>query len=245
MLATPRCELDAATVRDAVKGMGTDDAMLRDVLCTRSGTDIGLMKKAYAVLYEDRTALKDVQDDTSGNCKKLFTKILDTYRPDGKWEEKDESETYAEQLYDAGANKMGTDEDAFIEILGGLNRDYVEKIQDAYEKKYEKKLDKVIESEFGWINEKDTKNALRVLATPLPEYLADRLHSSMAGMGTDEDRLSRLLVSFRDCGLKEAADFYYAKYGGDKKQTLHDRVKSETSGDYQKVCLAIVTNFAT
>lgn len=67
-------------------------------------------------------------------------------------------------------------------------------------------------------------------------YYSDLLESSMAGMGTDEDKLARLVVRVRRNNLlpvvKEA---YLKKYG----KSLEKRIDGECSGDFKKLLKAL------
>lgn len=55
---------DAHLVEKAVKGMGTDEEALSDVICTRSPTELQMMQKAWAL---DKTMVHRIKSECSGN----------------------------------------------------------------------------------------------------------------------------------------------------------------------------------
>ena len=58
----------------------------------------------------------------------------------------------------------------------------------------------------------------------------------MKGMGTDDDTLVRLLVSRSEFDLPEIKREFKILY----KKSLYDWVKSELSGDYEKLFLTLI-----
>jgi len=66
-------------------------------------------------------------------------------------------------------------------------------------------------------------------------YFAERIHESVAGMGTKDDDLIFLIVSRADVDLESVKTEYLRMYG----KSLVEHVKGDTSGDYQKMLLAL------
>ena len=65
------------------------------------------------------------------------------------------------------------------------------------------------------------------------ELFSDKLYLSMKGAGTDEDSLSRILVSRFELDMSDIRNIYKTKYNSN----LKDDIISDTSGPYQKLCL--------
>ena len=59
-------DYDCFQLRKAVKGLGTDEDALIEILATRSSNVIEEIKKRYSEMYPGRTLIKDVEGDTSG-----------------------------------------------------------------------------------------------------------------------------------------------------------------------------------
>ncbi|XP_058300209.1 annexin A13 isoform X3 [Hylobates moloch] len=109
-------EYTARQLQKAMKGLGTDESVLIEVLCTRTNKEIIAIKEAYQRLF-DRSLESDVKGDTSGNLKKILVSLLQANRNEGDDMDKDLAGQDAKDLYDAGEGRWGTDELAFNEVL--------------------------------------------------------------------------------------------------------------------------------
>lgn len=228
-LVLDRGQYDANLLRKAIKGAGTDEELLSEILCTRYPWEIAAARAQYQNLF-GRDLLADVEDDTSGDLQKLYNLLITSSRESSGNVDED-----VEALYKAGEGKFGTNEGVFIRILGGNSRAYVEQLYFAYAQKYGSALDAVIKSEFsGHISK-----ALRALCTPLDIYFADKFHKAMAGAGTDDEALVRLICTQKERALKAAAK----RYLRDHQKSLKAAVIDETSGDYKKILVAVIDNF--
>jgi hypothetical protein len=64
-------EFDAWCLRRAMKGAGTDECALIEILCTRSNADIKRIKAAYKEEY-GRDLEADINSETSGHFKRVL-----------------------------------------------------------------------------------------------------------------------------------------------------------------------------
>lgn len=69
-------EYFATRIREAVKGIGTNEKILNRIIVTRNEIDIKIIKEYYRLLYQ-RDMLKDIKDDTSGNYRNLLVALID------------------------------------------------------------------------------------------------------------------------------------------------------------------------
>ena len=126
----------------------------------------------------------------------------------------------------------GKDENALIDIaINNTNAQRV-KLRDDYKAKFGRDLlddfKKNFKSDFL-----DTVTG--VFKTPA-EYDADLLYTAMKGIGSDKDVITEVLC-FRDQKrINEIKAKFQEKYGKD----LVAEIKSETSGDYQKIVLQLL-----
>ncbi|KAL4671113.1 hypothetical protein H8959_003822, partial [Pygathrix nigripes] len=86
-------------LQKAMKGLGTDESVLIEVLCTRTNKEIIAIKEAYQRLF-DRSLESDVKGDTSGNLKKILVSLLQANRNEGDDVDKDLAGQDAKDLYD-------------------------------------------------------------------------------------------------------------------------------------------------
>ncbi|KAJ0606041.1 putative annexin [Helianthus annuus] len=68
------------------------------------------------------------------------------------------------------------------------------------------------------------------------KYFAKVLHKSMAGLGTDDTTLIRVIVTRTEIDMQYIKAEYHKKY----KKSLNDAVHSETSGHYQTFLLSLL-----
>ena len=126
----------------------------------------------------------------------------------------------------------GKDENALIDIVINNTNAQRVKLRDDYKAKFGRDLlddfKKNFKSDFL-----DTVTG--VFKTPA-EYDADLLYTAMKGIGSDKDVITEVLC-FRDQKrINEIKAKFQEKYGKD----LVAEIKSETSGDYQKIVLQLL-----
>jgi len=231
-LLTPSDTYDSHLVRKAIQGIGTNEKLLTEVICTRSPEELGRIAKRYESEFQ-KDMVKDIKSDTSGLYQRTLLACFGDGRKGGVNKDKVAKDVVA--LYNAGEKKWGTDEDTFINLIAGQPRAHVEAVALEYGMKYGKHFNSVLSSEMSG----DLKYALQVLSTPLPIYWADQFNLAMKGVGTDDTKLIRTLVTTHSRNLRAVTVQYLQSY----KTSLKQAFTSETSGDYKKTLLAICDHF--
>jgi annexin A7/11 len=231
-LLTEKTKLDAETLKYAIKGWGTDDDCLIDLVCCRTPEEIKAMSDVYQRDFKS-DAIKDIEKDVSGDYGRLLTTLLTTDR--SKMPPKEQIPQDVKALYDAGEGKIGTDEKVFIRILGTCPRAYAEDLNEEYAKVYGKKLELAIAGETSF----NFKKALIALVQPLHEYYAEQLYTSMKGLGTSDRRLIRIIVTQKDSRLRAINKYFLDKYN----KTLKFWIDEDTSGSYRVLAKTVVALF--
>lgn len=153
----------------------------------------------------------------------------------------------------AGEKKLGTDEEEFVRIL--CSRSYVQ-LRATFEEYYKISgidIEKSIKKETSG----DLEDALLAIGNLFELYIsigflnngflvksirnrvgffAERLRESMKGIGTKDKDLIRILVTRSEIDLGSIRQEYKRMY----KRELADDLKSELSGDYEDIVLALV-----
>ncbi|CAF4219276.1 unnamed protein product, partial [Didymodactylos carnosus] len=101
-------ELDCFELRQAVKGIGTDEETLIEILASRSNARLKAINDMYP-----KTLEKDVSSDTSGSFRRLLVALLQGRRPETIEVNIEQAKQDAQTLVDAGEQKFGTDESRF------------------------------------------------------------------------------------------------------------------------------------
>lgn len=104
-----------------MKGFGTDEDAIIQVLCHRSNDQIQQIKRDFKTSY-GKDLVEDIKSETSGRFEEVLVALL-TPR----------IEYYALELQRAMAGG-GTDEDALIEILCSLNNYEIQTIKNEYQR---------------------------------------------------------------------------------------------------------------
>lgn len=230
-LMTPPIEYDATQLRNAIKGAGTDEKVLIEILATRSAQQIKDIIKAYKEEY-DHDLEEDVTGDTSGHFKRMMVVLLQASRQQGVDESKVNSD--AEALFAAGEKKFGTDEETFITILGNRSAAHLRRVFAEYMKLSGFEIEETIKRETSGSLE-DMLLAVVKSARSIPAYFAESLYNSMKGSGTDDNTLIRIMVSRSEVDMLEIRAQYRKLFA----KSLHTSIQQDTSGDYRKALLIL------
>lgn len=232
-LMMPTDEYCAKQLHKAMKGAGTDENVLVEILCSRPYDEIQKIAAAYETKY-NTTLEKDVQGDTSGPFQRLLVMALQGVRDNYAFDP-EKAREQAEILYNAGEGKVGTDENAFVEILGHAGQHQAYLIFQEYKKISGKTIEQAMKSEMSGELLEGLLSMVKTVHNR-PAYFAERLEVAMKGLGTDDDALIRIIVSRCEIDLANIK-FEYERING---RTLLSAVKGETSGDYRRALLALI-----
>ncbi|XP_049621738.1 annexin A13 [Suncus etruscus] len=233
LLDLPR-EYDARQLQKAMKGLGTDESVLIEILCTRTNKEIVAIKEAYQRLF-NKSLESDVKDDTSGNLRKILVSLLEANRDKEDDVDKDLADRDAKDLYDAGEGRWGTDELAFNEVLAKRSYKQLRATFQAYQMLVGKDIEESIKEETSGHLQAAYLTLVRC-AQDCEGYFADCLYEAMKGAGTDEKTLIHIIVTRAEVDLQGIKAKFQEKY----KKPLVDMVRSDTSGDFQKLLLALL-----
>uniref|UniRef100_A0A1A8RB43 Annexin n=1 Tax=Nothobranchius pienaari TaxID=704102 RepID=A0A1A8RB43_9TELE len=230
LLKTP-AQYDAQQLKQAMKGLGTDEDTLIEILASRNNKQILELKKAYKEDYK-KDLEEDIRSDTSGDFRNALMALCKAGRTEGVNEQLIDSD--ARSLYEAGEGRKGTDASVFIEILTTRSAAHLRKVFDRYSKYSKVDMAKAIDLEMKG----DIENCLTAIvkcAGSRPAYFAERLYLAMKGKGTRKHILTRIMVSRSEIDMKRIKDEYKKTYG----KTLYQDILDDTKGDYETILLAL------
>ena len=229
-------EFDSEQCYKAIKGLGTDEDTLIEILATRPNWMIKKIKDVYNNTYK-KDLEKDVIGDTSGTLQKLFVSILQCNRSDNKTPDIDKAKEMAIDLFkgDKEKNKIGLDEDKIVKYFGLLSPCELMHLAREFHREYGKSLINVIEDEFGGDLRKLIKTIFYANICP-SEYFATRVKESVKGLGTEEKILNRVVITRNEVDMDVIKEYYKILYS----KNLVDDVKDDTSGNYQKLLVALI-----
>ncbi|XP_018546431.1 annexin A5b isoform X2 [Lates calcarifer] len=230
-LMTPPIAYDVTLLRNAIKGAGTDEKVLVEILASRTPQQVKDIIAGYRQEY-DADLEEDVCGDTSGHFKRLLVILLQANRQQGIQEGMIESD--AQALFKAGEQKFGTDEQSFVTILGNRSAEHLKKVFDAYMKLSGYEMEESISRETSG-GLRDLLLAVVKCARSVPAYFAETLYYSMKGAGTDDNTLIRVMVSRSEVDMLDIRAAFRRMFAC----SLHSVIKGDTSGDYRKALLLL------
>lgn len=135
---------DVHLLYDAMRGPGTKEVYLNDVLLGRSNADMQAIKSAYQRTF--RKSLEDaVKGELSMKTERHFLIVLGAHRAeDSAPVNPQQVEDDVMQLYNATEGKVGTDEIMVCSILSTRNDNQIRAIAHTYKHKFNRDLEKVI-----------------------------------------------------------------------------------------------------
>ena len=229
-------EYDAYCLNGAMKGLGTREGVLNEIIGSRTPQELQAIKQVYAANYGEMLD-KAVESETSGSYQKLLLALLQGQRRFGVQPDMAGCQQDAAALYQAGEGKWGTDEATFTRIFSTRSPEELALINQYYKQSAGKGLLGAIDAEFSG-DEKDLLNTV-VRANVYPHgFYAKNIYDSVKGAGTNDSKLIRNVCARHAVDLPYIKQAYQTDYGTDM---LTD-IQSDTSGHYRQVLSALVAN---
>ncbi|KAA0709609.1 Annexin A6 67 kDa calelectrin [Triplophysa tibetana] len=232
-LMRPSAYHDAKELKDAIKGAGTDEKCLIEILASRTNEQIHDLVAAYKDAY-GRDLEEDVVGDTSGHFKKMLVVLLQGTREEDDVVSEDLVEQDAQELYDAGEAQWGTDESKFIMLLGNQSVTHLQLVFDEYQKIAERSIEDSIKSELSGDFERLMLAVVQCIRSK-SMFFAQRLYKSMKGLGTADNTLIRIMVSRCEIDMLDIRECFRLRY----EKSLYNMIQDDTSGEYKRTLLKL------
>ncbi|XP_035233569.1 annexin-B12-like isoform X2 [Stegodyphus dumicola] len=232
-LMTPLNDYLASELHRAMSGIGTDEDVLIEILCTRTNQEIWAVNEAYKRLY-GKSVESDIKSDTSGHFQRLLVSACTGARSEAP-PDPVKAKQHAQALYQAGVGQWGTDESVFNSILVAESFQQLAHTFYEYHQLSGHSVAKAIEKEMSG----DLKKGMLAIVQSVenrPFYFAEKLYKAMKGLGTDDRTLIRVVVSRCEIDMVQIKAEYERNYG----KPLADAIADDTSGDYRRVLVALV-----
>ncbi|XP_055845783.1 annexin B11 isoform X1 [Episyrphus balteatus] len=219
---------------DAMKGIGTDEDVLVEILCTLSNMEIHTIKNQYLRMYGAHLE-SELKSETSGNFKRLLVSLCTASRDESGHVDPEGAQNDARELLKAGELRVGTDESTFNMILCQRNYHQLRLIFQEYMNMTGHTLEKAIKNEFSG-DIQDGLLAIYKCVTNKAEYFASRLYKSMAGLGTNDKQLIRVIITRCEIDMQDIKAAFEGLYG----KSLKSWIKGDTSGHYKHALYALI-----
>ncbi|XP_032517783.1 annexin B10 isoform X1 [Danaus plexippus] len=238
-LMLPPAEYLCKELNHCMEGMGTDESVLVEILCTRTKPEIAEIVQAYERLY-NRPLAEHMCSETSGDFRRLLTLIVTSHAQGARDEETGvdpaRAAEAAQQLYEAGEAKWGTDEEIFNKILAHESFAQLQLVFEEYKNIAGRTIEQAIKAEVDG-ELKDALSAIVECVENAAAWFARRLRDATQGAGTEDKTLVRVIVSRAELDLQTIKAEYERLYD---KTLESDVAQGETSGDYKRALLALL-----
>ena len=227
-------EYDADLLYKAMKGIGSDKDIITEVLCFRNPERINQIKEKFQEKY-GKDLVAEIKSETSGDYQKIVLKLLEGDRTQDGKADVEKCSGIADELYKAGEGKIGTDESIFIKYFTSLSPNELLIVCKEYHKKYKKNMLDVIENEFNGNEKKLLTVMLYALFSP-SEFFAKQIMESIKGVGTDDVKLIRSVITRYSIDMKKVKKYFKKMYN----KELLDEVKDDVNGSYGRILEALI-----
>jgi annexin A7/11 len=229
---------DCYNLMEAMKGAGTKEVILDDILVGRSNADITAIKEKYQQLFR-RTLENDLKADLSAGTEQMYMMIAAARRAEDSHPVIPQEIEQAVTELQAGMGGFASKNVAQVcQILTSKNDAQIKATAAAYEQRFRKSMDSVIKSAFSGHME-DALRLLLARAINRAEAEAVRLEDAMAGLGTKDNLLVQRVV--RCHWDQQFMNAVSAEFKRVVKKDLVKRIEGETRGDYERLMVACVT----
>ncbi|XP_062586976.1 annexin A7-like [Saccostrea cucullata] len=147
LMMTP-VEYDASELKRAMKGVGTDEDAMIEILASRNNAQIRAINETYKKLFKN-TLEKDIESDTSGHFKRLMVSLASAGRMEDQQVDLGKAEQDAKRLHEAGEKKLGTDESVFNSLLVSQSFPQLRAVFEKYKALSGKDIEQSIKSEMS------------------------------------------------------------------------------------------------
>ncbi|XP_066506727.1 annexin A3b isoform X1 [Hoplias malabaricus] len=222
---------DAAALRKAIEGLGTNEKTLIEILTQRSNAQRQLICKSYHQAT-GRTLADDLKGDTRGDFEDILLALI---TPPGQYDCKE---------FIHAIKGAGTTEKTLIELFASRSNSQIKAMSDAYLAETGRSLIHDLKSEVsgdfgkallilaeGKRDESKTVDAAKAKADAKVLYEAGEKR-----WGTDESKFIDILCHRSVPQLRQTLVEYHNLSG----KTLQQSIESEMSGNIEKLLVAVV-----
>ncbi|GMR42400.1 hypothetical protein PMAYCL1PPCAC_12595 [Pristionchus mayeri] len=231
LMNTPTKE-DAVCLQTAVKGLGTDEKVLNEIISTRTNEELAAIRNTYLANYK-RTLDEAIAADTSGDYKKLLLTLLQGIRDEGGHADSARIREAIGILSTPAEKNLKHEK---YSVLAAANFHELAQILEGIQLKTGKSLEEHIKKECSGDFKEAVTVFYRIAAMGKPRFFADQIAAAVKGFGTNSRDLIRILVSRSEIDLEDIKEVYAAVNG----KKLDDTIKEECKGAYQHALLALV-----
>ncbi|GAB4835267.1 hypothetical protein Ancab_000176 [Ancistrocladus abbreviatus] len=225
---------EAVLANTALKRAIPDYPVILEIACTRSPEELLGVKRAYQLRYKHAFE-EDVASYTTGKIRNFLFAVVSAYRYDGDEIDDKTAHSEAKTLHNEIQDSESNHEE-IIRIISTRSKQQLKATFNHFKDIHGTSITRGLQgasNEFFAI----IRVAIRCMKNP-PKYFAKVLRNAIKGLGTDEDALTRAIVTRAEVDLKEIKELYKQR----NNISLEEAIAGDTSGDYKAFLLALLGN---
>ncbi|RLN17373.1 annexin D3-like [Panicum miliaceum] len=208
---------------------------LVEVACASAPDHLVAVRRAYRSLFgcsleEGAAACPALQDP----LRKLLVSLVRSYRCEAELVDEDVAGMEAAQLAEAIRRRKQPHGDQVIRIVSTRSKHQLRATFRRYKQEHGTGIDEDIAKHSSSQFAKILRSAVWCLTSP-EKHFAEAIRYSILGFGTDEETLTRAIVSGSEIGMERIKE-YKARF----KTTVTSDVVGDTSGNYKDFLLTLV-----
>uniref|UniRef100_A0A2N9GBD0 Annexin n=1 Tax=Fagus sylvatica TaxID=28930 RepID=A0A2N9GBD0_FAGSY len=234
-----QADRDAVLANVAIKKAETKFHVIIELSCITSPEELLAVRRAYQSRYKCSLE-EDVAAHTTGDLRKALT----AYRYDGHEINEKLAKSEAAILHEAIRDKTFNHEEV-IRILTTRSKAQLKASFNRYRDDHGKSITKKLLYDPANVLQKALRTAIRCIDDP-KKYYEKVLRDAIKRTGSDEDDLTRVIVSRAEKDLRELKELYHKRnsilllYHNRNSVALDHAVAKETSGDYKAFLLTLL-----
>ncbi|OIT20306.1 PREDICTED: annexin D2-like [Nicotiana attenuata] len=226
-------ERDACLANEATKHLPDSNCIIMEIACARSSNDLLKVRQTYHACYK-KSLEEDVSDHSIGDFRKLLVPLVTAFRYEGDEVNMALASNEAKILHEKISDNAYSDEE-LIRILSIRSKTQLNATFNQYNDQFGNAINKDLKS-----NPKDAylkllRSAIKCLTEP-EKYFEKVLRLAMKGMGTDEESLTRVIATRAEVDMELIKERYYQR----NSMPLDRAISDDTSGDYERMLLALI-----
>lgn len=231
-------ENDVRTLNKAMDRAGTDEIAVADVLLGRTNADVAAIVAEYKRV-QGKDLLAEIKSEFDDTLTRLYSMALSGTRAEPSAPViPHEIDTKATEVHQATEGVIGSNAIAVASVFAKLNDAQLHAVDAAYQRKYHRSLQDVIEKEFRG----DTEDAFLYMLAKAKDRAkadADWLRTPLVRSAGVKDKhfLYRVTALYWDRPRLEAAKEAYER---EHRRKLASDVKAYLGGDFEDLVVALI-----
>ncbi|XP_051142076.1 annexin-like protein RJ4 [Andrographis paniculata] len=225
---------DAVLLNVAVKKKPVDHRVVVELSCVTSPEEFLGIKRAYQARFK-HSLEEDVAEHTVGDLRQLLVGLVSVYRYHTEEKNAKLADKEADVLHNAIIKDKAFNHEEVVRIVTTRSKAQVVATLNRYKDEQGISITKHLREDLSSEFLSALRTAIKCIDDP-KKYFEKTIRHALKRAGTDEDALTRVVVTRAEKDLREIKDLYYKR----NSVALEQAVAKETSGDYKAFLLTLL-----